>query len=175
MKWLYGSRNRVPNSQFVFMTINEVVGTDLRRRLGAAFAAAGLSAESHCRICAEMSLIDYWNLHWLGNVSLDTLSWSGCVTSFEALACGLPIVTPEGTLMRSRQTYAILTQLGVTDTIALADEDYVEISARLGLDRAWRQSVVQKIVNNYPHLYSDTRWVRDLETFYRRAVKERIG
>ena len=165
---------RVPNSQFVFLVTNEIVGNDLRRRVDGAFAAIGLRADSYCLFLPEMDLLDYWNLHLVGDVSLDTLGWSGGVTTFEALACRLPVVTLHRTLMRSRHSYAILTQLGVTETIARDKKDYVEIAVRLGMNREWRQSVVERIVNNYPNLYSDTRSVRDLEEFYRRAVKERL-
>ena len=163
---------RVPNSQFVFLTTNEVVGSDLQRRMDGAFASMWLDADRFCRFLPEMDLLDYWNLHRIGDVSLDTLGWSGGVTTFEALACGLPVVTLPGALMRSRHSYAILTQLGVTETIARDGEDYVAIAVRLGLEPQWRQSVVNRIVSNYPNLYSDTRWVRTLEVFYRQAVGE---
>ncbi|HEV2474845.1 MAG TPA: hypothetical protein VGS41_19365, partial [Chthonomonadales bacterium] len=165
---------RVPNSQFVFLTTNEVVGSDLQRRMEGAFAAMGMDADRFCRFLPEMDLLDYWNLHRIGDVSLDTLGWSGGVTTFEALACGLPVVTLPGTLMRSRHSSAILTQLGVTETIARDQEDYVEIAVRLGLDSERRKSVVHRIVSSYSNLYSDTRCVRVLEDFYRQAVEERL-
>ena len=105
---------------------------------------------------------------------LDTLGWSGCVTTFEAVACGLPVVTLPGKLMRARHSFAILTQLGVTETIASNEKDYVEIAVRLALDRQWRQSVIDRMVAGYPNLYSDTRCVRALEDFYQRVVEERF-
>ena len=165
---------RVPNSQFVFLTTNEVVRDDHRRRLDRAFAAVGLRAENHCLLLPEMNLLDYWNLHLVGDVSLDTLGWSGGVTTFEALACGLPVVTLPETLMRSRHSCAILTQLGVTETIARDKEDYVEIAVRLGSNRDWRETVVKRIAGGYPNLYSDTGSVKALEDFFQRVVRERL-
>jgi protein O-GlcNAc transferase len=116
-------------------------------------------------------VLDFWNLHRLGDAFLDTILWSGGVTTFEAVACGLPVVTLPRELMRARHTYAILTQLGVTETIAKDNGDYVDIAVRLGLDRQWTHDVINRMVDGYPRLYSDTRSVRALEDFYFRVVE----
>jgi predicted O-linked N-acetylglucosamine transferase (SPINDLY family) len=166
--------SRVPNSQFVFLITNEIVGNDFRSRMERAFAAAGLRAEEHCVWLPEMELLDYWNLLRVGDVCLDTLGWSGGVSTFEAVACGLPVVTVPGPLMRSRHSCAILTQLGVTETIAHDADEYVDIAARLGTDRKWRQNVKDRVVAGYPALYSDSRCVRVLEDFLQRVVRERL-
>ena len=165
---------QVPNSQFVFLITNDVVGSDFRGRMGRAFAAMGLRAEEHCVWLPEMDVLDYWNLQRLGDVSLDTLGWSGGVSTFEAVACGLPVVTVPGELMRARHSGAILTQLGVTETIARDAAEYVDIAVRLGQDREGRRAVIDKSAAGYQRLYSDSRSVEALENFLRRAVRERL-
>ena len=165
---------QVPNSQFVFLTTNEVVGIDFRARVDRAFAEMGLRAEKHCVWLHEMDLLDYWNLQRLGDLSLDTLGWSGGVSTFEALACGVPVVTLPGRLMRARHSCAILTQLGVAETIARDSAEYVDIAVRLGLDSEWRHAVMGRLLAGYPNLYSDSRSVRALEDFLRRVVGERL-
>jgi predicted O-linked N-acetylglucosamine transferase (SPINDLY family) len=165
---------RVPNSQFVFLATNEVVEKDFKGRMNRAFADAGLRAADHCLWLREMDVLDFWNLHLIADASLDTLYWSGGVTTFEAVACGLPVVTLPGTLMRGRHSSAIFTQLGVTETIARDEEEYVSIAVRLGLDRQWRQRVVDRMVAGYPTLYSDTRSVRALEDFFSGVVEGRL-
>ncbi len=166
---------RVPNAQFVFLTPNDFVSRDFRKRLDRAFSAAGLRAGDYCVLLPEVERFQYWNLCLLGDAVLDTMDWSGGVSTFEAIACRQPVVTLPGKFMRGRQSYAILKQLCVTETIAQDMEEYVAIAARLGLDRQWRLSIVDKMVANYPLLYSDKRCVEALEEFYRRAVGERLS
>lgn len=165
---------RVPNSQFVFLVTNEIVGNDLRRRMERVFESAGLRAQERCLWLPEMDVLTYWNLLRLGDVSLDTLGWSGGVSTFEAIACGLPIVTLPGEMMRSRHTSAILTQLGVTETIACDPAEYVEIAIRLGTDREWRQGIIDQIVDGFLNLYSDSRSIGTLEVFLSRTVRDRL-
>jgi predicted O-linked N-acetylglucosamine transferase (SPINDLY family) len=164
---------RVPNSQFVFLATNEVVESDFKNRMERAFAAVGLKAIDHCVWMREMDLLDFWNLNIIADVALDPVDWSGGVTTFEALACGLPVVTLPGSLMRARHSYAILTQLSITETIASDAAAYVDIAVRLGLDQQWRKRVVERMVAGYANLYSDLRSVRALEDFCRRVTKER--
>lgn len=169
-----GIAQRVPNSQFVFLITNEFVGNDFRCRMERSFAAMGLRAEEHCVWLPEMQQLDYWNLLRVGDVCLDTLGWSGGVSTFEAVACGLPVVTFPGPLMRARHSSAILTQLGVTETIAHDADKYVEIAVRLGTNRDWRQCVKDRAVAGYPALYSDSRCVHVLEDFLQSVVRERL-
>jgi predicted O-linked N-acetylglucosamine transferase (SPINDLY family) len=165
---------RVPSAQFIFLTPNKFVAQDFRKRLDGAFSAAGLLADDFCLLLPEIERFDYWNLCLLGDAVLDTMDWSGGVSTFEAIACGQPVVTLPGKFMRGRQSCAILNQLGVTETIARNEQEYVAIAARLGSNRQWRDSIVAKMIAGYSLLYSDTRCVKALEEFYCRAVSERL-
>ena len=164
---------QVSESQFVFLVTNELVGKDFRQRMERSFAAVGLRASERCVWLPEMDVLDYWNLHLVSDVFLDTTGWSAGVAAFEAVACELPIVTLPGTLMRSRHSCAILTQLGVTDTIARDARDYVAIAVRLGMDKRGREAVIDKMKAGVPSLYSDDRSLRALEDFFQREVRLR--
>ena len=134
----------------------------------------GLSADEHCVLLPAVDRFTYWNLYMVGDIFLDTMGWSGGVSTFEAVALSLPIVTLPGRFMRGRQSYAILTQLGVTETICDDEQEYVEIAVRLGLDRNWRDNLICQMKARHSSLYSDGRCVRALEEFYVQAVNEQI-
>ncbi len=163
---------RLPSAQFVFLTPNHDILKAFRTRLGRAFSVMGLSVDDFCVFLPQQDIFNYWNLNLLSDVFLDTIEWSGGVTTVEAIACGLPIVTLPGRLMRGRHSYAILTQFGVTDTIARDKPDYVNIAVRLGLDHAWRQNVVERFKQGSRVFYSDTCSLSTLEDFYQEAVKQ---
>jgi protein O-GlcNAc transferase len=167
--------NRIPTSQFVFIALNDLVAKDFRKRLQRAFAVEGMESSDFCVLLPQLRPFDYWNLNLVSDVFLDSLEWSGGVTTLEAIACGLPIVTLPGQFMRGRHSFGILTQLGVTETIARDKQEYVEIAVRLGLDPEWRRQVLEHMKANYGRLYSDTKCVRGLEDFFRAAVRERIN
>jgi predicted O-linked N-acetylglucosamine transferase (SPINDLY family) len=162
--------SRVPRAQFVFLMKNDPVRDDFQKRLSRSFAAAGLAASDHLVLEREVDQMTYWNLSLVGDVVLDPIGWSGGVSTFEAIACRVPIVTLPGQFMRGRQSAAMLTQLGITDTIARDDEDFVDIAVRLGTDRTWREDIVRRMTAGWPRLYNDGRSIRALEEFYQQAV-----
>lgn len=166
---------RLPAAQFVFLSHHSLIGEVFRRRLERAFAAEGLNASDHCVILPQVSTLGFSNLNLVSDVFLDSLEWSGGITAMEAIACGLPVVTFPGKFMRGRHSFGILTQLGVTDTIARDKADYVDIAVRLGQDREWRAQVLERMAAGHERLFSDTRAVRALEEFYRTVVQERLG
>jgi protein O-GlcNAc transferase len=156
----------VPESQFVFLAPNSLVEMDFAERLSVAFSKAELRYEEKCVFVPRLDIFHYWNLNVVSDVFLDSIGWSGFNTTMEAIACRLPVVTLPGRYMRGRHSYAILTQLGVTETIAQSEVEYVSIAARLGLDKIWRGKVVERMVENHSRLYSDSRSVTALEDFY---------
>jgi len=163
---------RVPQAQFAFLSYPSVHITEkFRQRLKQAFAKVGLNSEDYCVILPRLSMPSYFNLNSISDVFLDTLSWSGGNTTLEAIACNLPIVTCPGEFMRGRHSYAILKMLGVTDTVAKNEAEYVEIAVRLGLDRKWRDSIVERIIQSHSYLYEDKTCVEALEKFYRHVVQ----
>ncbi|KYC42999.1 glycosyl transferase family 1 [Scytonema hofmannii PCC 7110] len=164
---------RVPQAQFAFIAHGSAYITEIfRQRLQCAFAQMGLDSEQHCIILPRISWSDYCNVNCISDIFLDTLSWSGGNTTLEAIACNLPIVTYPGEFMRGRHAYGILKMLGVTDSIAQTEAEYIDIAAKLGLDRDWRDSIVKRMVERHSSLYDDKICVKALEDFYRRVVRE---
>ncbi len=161
-------------AQFVFLAPDGITGEWFGRRLERAFSKSSLQAAEHCVLLPRCNVLTYWNLNLVADVYLDSMDWSGGVTTFEAIACGLPVVTLPGKYMRGRHSFAILTQLGMTETIARDVHEYVDIAVRLGTDLEWRRTVVQLMADGQPLLYSDTRSVRALEKFFLDIVQRRL-
>ncbi len=161
----------LPNAQFVFLVGNPNWKPVFQERLDLAFGAVGLSARDYCVLLPRVGTVDFWGLNLTSNVYLDSLGWSGFNTTMEAIACGLPIVTLAGNSMRGRHGYAILTQLGIPETIANTKNEYVQIALRLGTDGQWRKEINQRTIEGHQRLYSDRRSVVALETFVADEVR----
>lgn len=106
----------------------------------------------------------------MGDVFLDSIGWSGCNTTLEAIACDLPVVTLPGPLMRGRHSMAFLEMMGLTDTIADSLDHYVEIAARLGSDAHWRKKIRARVAANKHKLYKDSKCITYLEEFLEKAA-----
>ncbi|MEG4007150.1 tetratricopeptide repeat protein [Microcoleus sp. Pol11C1] len=172
---------RVPEAQLVFVfrsqTLNDNSKTlekKFRQRLQKAFAAVNLKSEDYCVFLPSQEWESYTSLLLTSDVFLDTLSFSGGHTTFDAVACNLPIVTSPGEFMRGRQSYGILKMLGVTDTIAQNEAEYIEIAVRLGLNPQWRQEISQRMRERHTNLYEDKTCVKGLEQFYEQVVQKRL-
>ncbi len=169
--------HRVPQAQFAFIGshISESITEKFRQRLQAAFASFGLNSEDYCVILPRLDGVEYPNLNLVSDVYLDTFSWSGGNTTMYAIATNLPIVTCPGEFMRGRHSYGMVRMLGVTETIAKDEAEYIEIAVRLGLDQDWRQSIVDKVKQNQNRAFEDPTCVVALEEFYQRVVQERLS
>lgn len=164
---------QVRNAKFIFIKSylpGHVIDEAFRERLDEAFRQRGLDAAAHCIVLPHMNGETFNGISALSDVALDTFLWSGCNTTLETLAHGLPVVTLPGDLMRGRHTYAILTMIGVTETIASSVEDYVSIAVRLGRSRAWREEVSAKARRNIHHAYEDMAAIDGLRDFIENSV-----
>ena len=125
-------------------------------------------APARLHVLERQSPARWLALNRCADVFLDARHWSGGVTTLEALSVGLVPVTRWGHRMRDRHTAGILSELGVTDTIAGhlagtpaqdADTDaaYVRLAARLLTDAPWRAALQQRLAAALPRLYTDPR------------------
>ena len=76
--------------------------------------------------------------------------------------------------MRGLHAYSFLKMLGVTDTIAKNEAEYIEIAVKLGLDSEWRRDIAQRMSQRQDHLFDDRVCVAALEAFYQEVVRERL-
>lgn len=155
----------VPNARFNFLAIADAATEIFRARLAQAFAAHGLDSEQYCQILPRLSQGEFYGLVQAADVVLDGWPWSGNNSTMEALACGRPVVTLPGTMMRFRHSAAILTRLGLPELIAKDKEDLVAIAARLGTDPEWRGALSSAIERNKHRLFEDQVPIEALARF----------
>lgn len=142
----------------------EIASTALRARIDPVLDAAGVES-TRVEILGKLPYTQYLSLLAEADVVLDTLNFSGCLTSLDALSLDLPIVTLPRTTMRSRQTAAMLRLLELPELIAADHDDYVRIATRLAQDDLWRSSLRQRIAARKHRLYDTTGSVRGLQDF----------
>jgi len=140
------------------------------RRLERAFVARGLAIRERALVLPSLSHPDYLRVNRVCDAMLDTLHWSGGNTSLDALACGLPIVTLPGALMRGRQTAGMLDVMGAHDLIARSRDDYVRIAVKLATDAPWREEQCRRIVKGRDRLFDDRAPIDRLQAFLQDAA-----
>ncbi len=159
--------------RFVFIsypkgnTVNEVFRARLRR----AFSAVGLDSDAFCIFLPRLDQDQFFMVSGLCDVFLDSIGWSGGTTTLESLVHDMSIVTLPGSLMRSRHSMAILTRMGLTETIADTTDAYVAMAARLALDDDWRSEVRKKVSRGKDRVYRDRSCIAALEDFLDRVVR----
>jgi len=144
-----------------------------RERLGGCLAKHGMALDERVRFLDFVPHREYLGINRACDVMLDTLHWSGGNTSLDALACGLPVVTLPGALMRGRQSAAMLRQVGVPELVARSSADYVDIAVRLGHSRDERRSLSERILLGREALFERREPVRAFADFLEGCARSR--
>jgi protein O-GlcNAc transferase len=161
----------VPNAQFWFVESNSsTVSRFFEARMTRAFGAAGVDAADRLRMIPQLGQQEFYAMCRAADVCLDSHAWSGCNTTHEALACGLPVITWPGKMMRGRHTLAILQRAGLTELIADTAERYVALAVELGRDRRAAADAHARVAAQADAIFDDHAPIRDLESFLRDAA-----
>ena len=164
---------KLANAKFVFIKLESELSTSVFcQRLERAFQKFNLNYQDYCLFLPRLNVNAFAGVTAIADVFLDNIGWSGNNTTMESTAYNLPIVTLPGEMMRSRHTMAILTMMGITETIAQDKEQYIQIAVRLGQDANYRQHIAQQIARNKYKLYQDLTPVRALEDFLLQIVNK---
>jgi protein O-GlcNAc transferase len=161
--------------QFVFIQYDKAThpNRQFRERLARAFAAFDLASEDYCVMLPRLGMAEFVAAMKQCDVVLDSIGWSGCNSTFDALRNDLPIVTLPGELMRGRHTMAILKMMNMEETSAVKIDDYVSIAGRLALDRNWRMATRDRISRNKHLVYHDRACISGLEKFLESVARQR--
>jgi predicted O-linked N-acetylglucosamine transferase (SPINDLY family) len=159
------------NCQFVFVNDHRTAITNVfTRRLEAAFSKVDLKSNDYCVFLPTLSQDKFIAATGLCDVYLDSIGWSGCNTSLEALAYDTPIVTLPLDLMRSRHSSAFLEMMGVRETIADSVDDFISNAVRLAKDKMFRLDIRGKIHAKKHKIFKDRNAVTGLEKFLAKST-----
>jgi hypothetical protein len=157
---------QVGDCQFVFIRHpSDWVTERFQARLERTFSTHGLPWDRYCVFTERLEAASFMAAMQVMDVFLDSVGWSGCNTTMEALAMGLPVVTYRGNLMRGRHTAAILGMVGINETVAESVDEYVDLAVRMGRETHWRTSVSRQIVASRHKAYRDEQSIERLEEF----------
>lgn len=167
---------RVPKAFFVFVgNPSDCVTATFKERLTKAFDQSGLDFEKYVKILPLMPLSRFMQLLGVLDVNLDSIGWTGGITTVNSFAMNCPVVTLPGEFMRGRHSSAMLKMIGVEELIANSLDEYISLSARIGSNKKLRSTIVEKIKARKSRLFGDKKCTELLDRFFKSRVSEYLG
>ncbi len=121
----------------------------------------------------RQSFDDFLRILELADVLLDTIHFCGGTTSLQAVAVGAPLVTLPGEFARGRGTLAHFKTMGVLDTVAKDEADYVRLAVEIANNPDLRARLRAKIIAAGTVLFDNTAAAKELEAFFIEAAANR--
>jgi protein O-GlcNAc transferase len=133
------------------------------KRVTIAMKREGVDAASTLQILPAMTYENFLGTVEAADLVLDTTHFSGGNSSFDAFAVGAPVVAYEGTMMRARQTSAMLRIMNIPELITDSDDAYVASVVALAKDPQRLRDIRARILAGRATLFDDVSTVRALE------------
>jgi len=102
----------------------------------------------------------------IADVILDTPMFTGGLTSLQAFAMAVPVVTSTTDFMRGRVTSGYYKQMGLKSLITSDANTYVSLALKLAHDIDFRHRMQAEIRDNSHKLYERVEVIRELEAFF---------
>ncbi len=163
----------VPNSVLAFSFIREGDEASVERIL----KAVGIAKNQVVFIPATKDAAELRARYQLVDAALDTFPYAGGDTTLAALDMNIPVVSLCGDRHAQRTGYSILSNLGITETIAKSATDFVGIAHKLATDKAWCAKIVAKIkaAKLTAPICDIKKHVAALETAYKFAINAKTA
>lgn len=160
--------HRVPEARFILKS-KQLADPAVQQRYRDWFNAHDIASE---RVILDGSYLDHAGLLGYYNkidIALDTYPYSGVTTTCEALWMGVPVVTLAGEKFISRNSAALLANVGLTELVAATPQQYVETAIALAADSAHLAQLrsAQRERFKASPLGNAPLFVQNLETAYR--------
>ncbi len=139
-------------------------------RISAALKTASVDAGRTLVMLPIMPYDEYLGTLQAADVVLDSSGFSGGNSSFDAINVGAAIVTHRGTMLRARQTAALLDIVGLGEFASGRDEDYVASSIAIASDETMRREARERMRVGSKAVFDDDGAVRGLEATLLRLI-----
>ncbi len=146
-----------------FASLSPSLNETFVKRMTAVMKREGVDATSTLQMLPAMTYENFLGTVEAADLVLDTTHFSGGNSSFDAFAVGAPVIAYEGTMMRARQTSAMLRIMGIPELITDSDDAYVAAVVALAKDPARRRDICARILEGRDVLFNDVSTVRALE------------
>lgn len=162
--------DRVPSARIALSPVK--VGQ--REAYAQIFRAAGIASDRLVFIPQGKDESENQARYSVIDVVVDPMPFGGANGTIEALDMGVPVVTLCGRRHGERVGTSILSNLGVTSTIAHSGPQYVDLVRRLAEDEMFREEVRAQIKAGLvgSEFVDDLRHVRNLEAAYTAAIRQ---
>ena len=118
------------------------------------------------------------NFERIADVYLDTLPFSGSISTVDPLQLGIPVVACDGETTRSRCSGAQLRELGLDELVGQNEEEYFAKALHLASDQEYRSSISSRIkhaMSKGPRFLNPEEYGRNLGNALVVLVEEGLG
>ncbi|AWK85486.1 tetratricopeptide repeat protein [Azospirillum thermophilum] len=139
-----------------------------RDRITGLFARHGIGPDRLQLAPPAVDHAAHLRLYGMVDVALDTFPYGGCLTSFDALSMGVPVVTLAGDRFIGRMTASLLRSLGRTEWVAASEDEYLAIARTLAVNINYLSSTRLVLRNQMIHspLCDAASFARSLEEVF---------
>lgn len=160
----------VPNSRLVLkIASSDVFNPLITEKIQTPFVEQGIDPKRIFLYSAYASDEDHLNVYNQVDLHLDSIPYTGCTTTCEALWMGVPTLTLAGTRKMERMSTTLLHSVGLDDFIAHSTAEYVQKAIALAENPEYLQclrSTMRERLQQSP-LLDVKNMAQTLETAYR--------
>lgn len=109
--------------------------------------------------------LEHLERHRHADIFLDTFNYNAHTTASDALWCGLPIITKQGTQFAARVASSLLSALDLNELITHTDKEYEKLILDYALQPLILNEIKEKLNKNknYKPLFNTQKYTRDFE------------
>lgn len=164
---------QVPDAFFVFVgNKSEKVNSMFEQRMRACFEKEGVDYDKHVKMLHRLPFDRFMKLMDLLDVYVDSIGWTGGITTMRAIGVDLPVVTIPGEFMRGRHSYAMLKAIDYDELITDSLDEFLALCVKLGQDRKYHESVVENLRAKKHKLFYDKEPIEYLDRFFKAEVEK---